>query len=160
MPALSLSSLQSFTQPLQEPFFPSCFKFVGIGVCSDGNWPAKSKHQLIETWPAPEFVCDITKFIGLCQFYSHFIPNFEIRVAPLRGVTKQEYTNTVGPYWTPKAQGAWEDLKGAILSDPCIQCFDHRKLIVLQMDFSNLGLGFILLQPGNDEASTKAAQEF
>ncbi len=31
-------------------------------------------------------------------------------------------------------------------------------LIVLQTDFSSLGFGVVLLQPGNDKASTKAAQ--
>jgi hypothetical protein len=93
---------------------------------------------LLETWLAPEIVRDIAKFIGFCQFYSRFIPNFEIRFAPLRGVTKQEYTNAVGPFWTPKAQGAWDDLKGTILSNLCIQRFDHCKLIVLWTDFSSL----------------------
>jgi hypothetical protein len=78
----------------------------------------------------------------------------------LHGVTKQEYTNAVGPLWMPKPQGAWDNLKGAILSDPCIQRFDHCKLIVLQTDFSSLGFGFISLQPGNDKASTKAAQDY
>jgi hypothetical protein len=87
-------------------FFPPSFEFVGIDICLDGNCPAKSKHRLLETWPAPEIVCNVAKFIGFCQFYSRFIPIFEIRVAPLHGVTKQEYINAVGPFWTPKAQGA------------------------------------------------------
>ncbi len=60
----------------------------------------------------------------------------------------------------PEVQAAWEDLKGAILSDPCIRRFDHRKLIVLHTNFSSLGFGFVLLQPGNDEASVKAAQDY
>jgi hypothetical protein len=34
-------------------FFPRWFEFVGIDVCPEGNHPAKSKHQLRETWPAP-----------------------------------------------------------------------------------------------------------
>ncbi len=106
MPAQSVPSLQSFTQPSQEPFFSPCFKFVGIDVCLDGNCPVKSRHWLLETWPAPEIVQDVAKLIGFCQFYSCFIPNFEIRVAPLRDVTKQKYTNTVGPFRAPKAQGA------------------------------------------------------
>jgi hypothetical protein len=46
------------------------------------------------------------------------------------------------------------------LSDLCIECFDHRKLIVLHTNFSSLGFGFVLLQPGNDEASVKAAQDY
>jgi hypothetical protein len=56
----------------------------------------------------------VAKFLGFVQFYSRFIPNFEIRVEALRTVTKQDYTVDVGPYWTLEAQAAWEDLKGAI----------------------------------------------
>ena len=37
-------------------FFPRCFEFVGVDVCPKGNCPAKSKQQLLETWPAPELV--------------------------------------------------------------------------------------------------------
>jgi hypothetical protein len=87
-------------------FFPPCFEFVGIDMCSDGTCPEKLKHRLLETWPAPEIVRNVAKFIGFCQFYPCFNPNIEIRVAPLRSVTKQEYTNAVGPFWTPKEQGA------------------------------------------------------
>ena len=140
--------------------FPCCFEFVGIDVCHEGNCPAKSKHQLLETWPAPELVRDVAKFLGFVQFYSEFIPNFKICIEALRTVTKQEYTEAVGPHWTLEAQAAWEVLKGAILSDPCIQRFDHRKLIVLRTNFSSKGFGYVLLQPGNDEASVKAAQDY
>jgi hypothetical protein len=83
-----------------------------------------------------------------------------MRVAPLRTVCKQEYTEPVANHWTPEAEGAWEDLKNAILSDPCIQRFDYRKLIVLCTDFLSHGFGYVLLQLGNDEALTQAAQDY
>jgi hypothetical protein len=141
-------------------FFPRRFEFVGIDVCTNGNCPAKSKHQLLETWPAPELVWDAAKFLGFVQFYSRFIPNFEIPVAALCIVIKQDYTKPVGPHWTPKAQGTWDDLKLTILSDPCIQRFDHRKLIVMRTNFSSLGFGFVLLQPGNDAALVNATKDY
>jgi hypothetical protein len=55
--------------------FPKHFKFVGIDVCSDGNHPAMSKHQLLQHWPQPKTVAKIT---GFAQFYSKFIPHFEL----------------------------------------------------------------------------------
>jgi hypothetical protein len=51
-------------------------------------------------------------------------------------------------------------MKYAILSDPCIACFDYRKLIVLWRDFSSLGFGLMLCQPGNDAARNQAVQEY
>ena len=51
-------------------FFLKCFKFVGANVLPDGNRPAMSKHQLLDHWPTPEFVCDIASFIG-CSVLQH-----------------------------------------------------------------------------------------
>jgi hypothetical protein len=102
-------------------FFPKRFEFVGIDVCVDGNRPTKSKHNLLTTWPAPEFVRDVAKFIGFSQFYSHFIHHFELCIAPLRELTKHEYTNPLGPLWTDTAQAALDDMKNAIISNPCLQ---------------------------------------
>ena len=73
---------------------------------------------------------------------------------------KGEYTDPIAEYWTPEAETAWTDLKEAILLDPCIQRFDHWKLVVLHTDFSSFGFGYVLLQPGNKEALVRAAQDY
>ena len=67
--------------------------------------------MLLKTWPAPEFFRDVAKFIGFAQFYSRFIPNFEMRAAPLRILIKGEYTNPIAQHWTPAAEDAWNNLK-------------------------------------------------
>jgi hypothetical protein len=54
---LSLNLRKSF-------FFAKRFGFVGVDMCNDGNLPAQSKHSLLKTWPAPEFVRDVAKLIG------------------------------------------------------------------------------------------------
>jgi hypothetical protein len=150
---LSLNLCKSF-------IFPPRFEFVGIDVCDDGNQPAKSKHTLHQTWPPPELVHDVAKFIGFAQFYSRFIHHFEICIAPLCKLTKLEYTESVAPHWTPAAQAALDDMKEAILSDPCLLGFDYQKLIVLRTDFSMDGFGFVLCQPTSDKATLKAVQEY
>jgi hypothetical protein len=76
--------------------FPKHFEFVGIFICLEGNCPAMSKHQLLEHWPQPEIVSDVTKLVGFAQFYSKFIPQFELRIAPLRNlITMFEYTDPI-----------------------------------------------------------------
>ena len=137
--------------------FPAHFEFVGADVCSDGNRPALSKHVLLETWPDPILVRNIANFIGFGQFYSCFIPNFELCILPLRSITSHEYTNPVGELWTSDAKAAFDDIKSAILDDSCIQRFDHKKLIVIRTDFSGLGFGYVLLQPDDDVALITAA---
>ncbi len=51
-------------------------------------------------------------------------------------------------------------MKLTIILDPCLQHFDHRKLAILRTDFSSLGFGYMLLQPGNDKASLQAALNY
>ena len=58
------------------------------------------------------------------------------------------------------AEQEFNDIRMSLLSDPVIKRFDHTKLIVLRTDFSSLGFGFVLLQPGNDQASVEAAKNY
>jgi hypothetical protein len=147
---LSLSLKKSF-------IFPERFEFVGNDVSPDGNRPAQTKHQLLESWPHPTIVRDIAKFIGFVQFYSVYIHHFELRIAPLREITiKSEYTEPVGPLWNNADRLSMDDLEEAIISDPCLMRFNHKRLIVLRTDFSSRGFGFVVSQPGTDECSEAA----
>ncbi len=130
---------------------------MGNDVYVDRNHPAQSKHQLLSTWPKPELVKDIAKFIGFVQFYSKYINHFELRVTPLRELTiNNEYTNPVAPIWSNAAQHALNDLKGAILANPCLMHFNHTCLMVLRTDFSSKGFGYVVCQPGTDTTSEHA----
>ena len=71
-----------------------------------------------------------------------------------------EYTKPVAPFWSDAAQNAFDDMRTAIISDPCLQRFDYRKPVIIRTDFSAWGLGYVLLQPGNDDASLQASQDY
>ena len=49
-----------------------------------------------------------------------------------------------------------DDLKDAILSDPCLMHFNHNCLVVLHTNFSSHVFGFVACQPGSDESSVAA----
>ncbi len=130
-------------------------------VCVDRNFPAQSKHQLLSTWPKPNLVKDIAKFIGFVQFYSKYINHFELQVTPLRELTiNNEYTNPVAPILSNATQHALNDLKGAILADPCLMHFNHTRLVVLRTNFSSKGFGYVVCQPGTDTASEQAMASY
>jgi hypothetical protein len=67
-----------------------------------------------------------------------------------------EYTDPVCPYWSLDAQAAFQDIRSALLSDPCLKRYDHCLLLVLRTDFSTDGFGYVALQPGNDIKSRLA----
>jgi hypothetical protein len=87
------------------------------------------KHHLLEHWPQPDIVCDVARIVSFVQFYIKFIPQFELRIAPLCNLTtKFEYTDPVTPHWTSPAQDSFEDIKQSILLDPCLIRFNHQRL--------------------------------
>lgn len=154
---LRVSRSQNFSLNLRKcHFFPERLEFVGIDVTPDGNRPAQSKHELLKTWPTPMIVKDVASFIGFAIFYSKFIPMFEVRISRLRELTKQEYTTTLGDQWDTSAQSAFEDIRNALLQDPVLKRFDHRKRLYLMTDFCKDGFGYCACQPGDDAPSIAA----
>ena len=115
-----------------------------------------SKHQLLKHWPTLVIVCDVAKFVGFMQFYSRFIPNFEIRITALRKILREEYMMPLENLWMEEANNAFTDMRHAILSDPCLRQYDHRKLLVLRTDFLAEGFGYAVLQPADDNISLQA----
>jgi hypothetical protein len=44
-------------------------------------------------------------------------------------------------------------MQNAILSNPCLWRYDHRKFLVLQTDFSAKGFGYVACQPADNDTS-------
>jgi hypothetical protein len=151
---LRVAQSQNLSLSLKKSFiFPKRVEFVGVDVCQDGNRPAMSKHQLLVHWPIPVIVRDVAKFVGFLQLYSRFIPNFEVRISPLREIMREEYMSPIGSAWTSAANAAFEEMRLAILADPCLRQYDHRKLLVLRTNFSADGFGYVACQPADDDVS-------
>jgi hypothetical protein len=120
-----------------------------------------SKHQLLQHWLQLEIVGDVAKIVGFAQFYSKFIPQLKLCIAPLCNLTiKFEYIEPVTPHWITATQDFLKYIKKAILLDPCLQRFYYKRLIVLRSDFLSKGFGSVLCQPGNDDALTEAMNAY
>jgi hypothetical protein len=124
-------------------FFPKRMELVGIDVCEDGNRPAMSKHELLKNWPTFTCARNVASFLGFVNFYSKFIPYFEQRAAPLRALAKMDLDTKI-PSLTDEQQQARTDLMEAIVSNPCIAQYDHKKRPYLLTDFSKVGFGYVV----------------
>ena len=71
----------------------------------------------------------------------------------MRETLQLPYTAPSAPHWDREAQTEFEDIKLAIVSDPCLQQFDHKKLVIIRTDYSALGIGYVAVQPGEDKDS-------
>lgn len=97
-------------------------------------------------------------FLGFFNFYSIYIPYFEQRATPLRPLAKLEMEADITQQITPEIAGAREDPITAILSDPCVAHFNHKKKSYLLTDVSKLGYGYNLCQTNDDPASIAAME--
>ena len=139
-------------------FFPKRFEFVGVDIAEQGNFPARSKHQLLEAWPKPVNVRDVLSLIGFGMFYSRWIPYFEMKIKPLRHLTNDyELDQKIATIaWTTEHEDAWNFILQLILANPCLQRFDHCKRFYIRTNFCSHGFGVIGLQPTNTKASLLA----
>jgi hypothetical protein len=71
---------------------------------------------------------------------------------------KEDYASplALGSAWMPTHLAIFDEMRNAILDDPCLKWYNCRKLLFLRTDFSANGFGYVALQPGNDNTSLSA----
>ena len=141
-------------------FLKKRFEFVGHDILSCGNTTAKSKYDLINDWALPETGDGLHSFISLCNFYTKFLPLFEMKVTPLRQLYNK-YLHQKIPLeeWSDELVHLFDSLKIDLTSAPVLARYDSSKPVFLKTDWSSLGMSFILMQPDDDRNSQKSLQK-
>lgn len=112
-------------------------------VIDDGRVaPCPEKLQSILEYPRPSDVSSLRRYLGLMNFYRHFIPGCAALQAPLtRLLRKSERWS-----WGPEQEAAFIRLSNALVDTANLRLPDLNRPFVIQTDASNLGLGAVLLQ--------------
>jgi hypothetical protein len=175
-PGLSLTILSAMARTYKLPFYtwnansecarhiicPSASRkatssqnisnLLGMTFAPRGTGPLNQSTSFLGLGLGPRS-CVMCKFIGFAQFYSKYIHHFELMVTPLWTLTiKCKYTNPVVDIWMEACQGSFDDIREAIISDPCLLRFNHNQLVILCTDFSSQDFGYVVCQPGTDDA--------
>lgn len=61
--------------------------FLGHQISAKGIEPHPTKLDVIRRWPRPANTKDLRAFLGLCSYYSDFIPNLQDRARVLNQLT-------------------------------------------------------------------------
>ena len=140
-------------------FLADRVEYVGHDLLCDGNAPAASKFKLINDWKVPSSGQSLFSFIGLIAFYHKFAPYHGIRLRPLRKLLRTYFRQEIPVMaWSPSLLQLFDDLKRSITSSPVTARYDPDKPVFLKTDWSSEGMGWILMQPHNDEESINAVQ--
>jgi hypothetical protein len=141
-------------------FLRKRFEFVGHDILPEGNTTAKSKYDLISDWKLPTTGDGLHSFISLCNFYTKFLPLFEMKVGPLRLLySKYLHQQIPKEEWTEDLKRLFSSLKNDLTSEPVLARYDSSKPVFLKTDWSSLGMSFILMQPSDDAVSTAAIKK-
>ena len=92
--------------------------------------------------PKPTNTHEVRSFLGMANYSSKYIRNFATITAPLRELTKKN----VRFEWSATHDEAFETLKQALTSAPCMSYFDKHKDTYVTVDTSPVGISAILSQ--------------
>lgn len=77
-------------QPSKCHFLQPKVNFLGHIVSSEGVSPDPSKTSKVKEWPTPKSVLEVQHFLGLANYYRHFIKDFATLAKPLHQATEKK----------------------------------------------------------------------
>ena len=123
-------------------FALSSVKFLGHIVSAAGINPDPGKTAIIRDWPTPTCVKDVRQFVGLAQYFRKFLQGFPTLAAPLTKLFRKYATW----HWGSAEQAAFDGIKNALQSAPCLKLPDPAEHFTMVCDASGVGIGAVLLQ--------------
>ena len=121
---------------------------VGHMCTYEGREPDDDRLQKIRDWPVPQDVTDVRGFLGTIGVMRIFIKDFAKHAKPLVQLTKKDVDFAIGP----DELAAIATLKDLAINSPALRAIDHssEREVILSVDSSNVAVGFILSQMGED----------
>ena len=99
------------------------------------------KVEAMMTWPVSSNLKEVRGFLGLTGYYQKFIWNYAQLARPLTDKLRKD---TFG--WNDATFSAFIALKQAMTQAPVLSLPDFSKLVFIETDASNCGLGAVIIQ--------------
>jgi hypothetical protein len=121
-------------------FMVSSVTYLGFQVGQCGILPAKDNVHAIVNMPPPQNVSELRSFMGMVQFYLHFLPHFTEKAEELRALLAAD----VPWQWSSIHQSIFDRIKQMIVSADCLSHYSLTLPLVLVVDASPVGVGAVL----------------
>ena len=121
--------------------------FLGHIVSSEGARPNPKLVEAVCQWSPPQDRQGVQQFLGLCNYYRRFVPNFSAIASPLTELTSK----SVMFRWTEAANLAFVTLKTALTTAPVLSFPLPSGEYLLDTDVSDLVVGGVLSQVQDGE---------
>ncbi|GFU72507.1 retrovirus-related Pol polyprotein from transposon opus [Trichonephila clavipes] len=117
-------------------------KYLGLIFNKEGIKIDEKKVQAIVEMKPPHNSKEVSKFLGMSQWYAKFIKNYADICEPLYNL-KRKLKRFI---WSIEAQKAFNAVKAAITKAPIFKFPDFKKPFELFTDASSIGVGAVLNQ--------------
>lgn len=117
-------------------------KMLGYIISTEGIRTDPDKVRAIRDFPVPKKLKQVRAFLGLCNFYRRFIPEYSLHIQPLCHLLKKETDWD----WSDVEQRAFDNIKNLFIKTIQLHHPDIRKPYYLQTDSSGIGMAGVLYQ--------------
>jgi hypothetical protein len=143
----NLRAHKLFAKPTKCEFGKQKLAFLGHVVSAEGIQVDPKKIEMVGSWPTPQSVGDVRKFLGFANYFRKFLQGFANVCRPLHQLLRKEYSFE----WTEDCTRAFTRLKEALVTAPVLALpdFSHPdKAFDVICDASGFGIGAVLMQGG------------
>jgi hypothetical protein len=130
-------------------FFADKVQYLGHIFDKEGVHPNPEKVRAIVDAPCPNNIKQLQAFLGLCNFYSRFIPNFSDVLSPLYSLLKKN----VKFHWGPDQQKCFCVVKSLFTNNKVLKMYNPNYETLLETDSSGYGTAAVLMQRENSNAN-------
>ena len=129
-----------FAHPEKCSFDKTEVEYLGMFVNRDGIRMDDSKVKAIMDWPALTTLRGVCSFLGLANFYCHFIKDYATLAKPLTDLTQKDKAFT----WGSAEANAFASLKTRFTTTPILAYPDNDCQFRLETDASDFATGAVL----------------
>ena len=124
-------------------------EIIGHKCTFNGRVPEDQKVQKIKDWPACTTVTEVQGFLGTSSVLRIFIKGYSMIAQPLICLTCK---NAIFKFGKEELE-TMEKMKQVIMNSPALMAIDYKfeQAIILQVDSSVIGVGWILGQEHKDD---------
>lgn len=134
----------------KSKFLQKQVEYLGYVISEQGLQINPERLAPILNYATPTCPKDIRRFMGMCTWYSRFIPNFAGISAPISDLNKKGKKFV----WSKEADDAFRKVKAAIVEAVSLSNPDFSKPFIILTDASDLAIAGVLVQmlDGNEQA--------
>lgn len=117
-------------------FFMRQIEYLGFIINSDGCSPNPAKIECINNYPPPSSVAELQRFLGLCNYFSHYVPNYAKIARPLYSLLRKGTAFD----WDKSCSDAFALLKSKLTTAPILIFPDFHTAFIVTTDASDLAM--------------------